>query len=415
MNQNRIKQIYPVQDKTDRVLYLMHNAFRLNDNHSLQHALQLKNRYKELLILLISPNESNQRNSDYFQHGISNYQEALQSLCNESILLNRDDETLKDHILKSDHIVMDMPYLKEEKALFETVKQYAKTNQIALDLVETNVVVPVTITSDKEEYSARTIRSKIWSKARQYLDDQYYIDSAFTYEQKAREVLEEFIELKLENYHLKNNPELDYTSNLSVYLKYGFISPITIYKEMQPIDNPNKESFIEELVVRRELSYNFVYYNDRYDQFDGMTYQWAYQTMDVHLFDEREYLYTIDDYIHFKTHDPYFNTAMKEMVILGRMHGYMRMYWAKKVIEWSKSYQEAYQTLIYLNNHYFLDGNTPNGYTGVAWCFGKHDRAWTERQVFGKIRYMNQNGLKRKFDIDSYVKKINQEVSGFNE
>jgi deoxyribodipyrimidine photo-lyase len=166
--------------------------------------------------------------------------------------------------------------------------------------------------------------------------------------------------------------------------------------------------FIIELIVRRELAYNFVYYNPTYDEFKYMTYDWAYMTMEKHLKDEREYLYTKEDYLSFKTHDPYFNAAMKEMVYLGKMHSYMRMYWCKKIIEWSKTYEEAFKTAIELNNYYFTDGLTPNGYCGVAWCFGKHDRAWTERDIFGKLRYMNANGLKRKFAIDDYVEKMNK-------
>ena len=137
-----------------------------------------------------------------------------------------------------------------------------------------------------------------------------------------------------------------------------------------------------------------------------MTNKWAYETMDTHIYDDREYIYSKEDYLKFKTHDIYFNAAMKEMVYLGKMHSYMRMYWAKKIIEWSPTYEIAYKTIIDLNNYYFLDGNSPNGYTGVAWVFGKHDRAWNERLIFGKIRYMNQAGLKRKFKIDNYVEKI---------
>jgi deoxyribodipyrimidine photo-lyase len=132
--------------------------------------------------------------------------------------------------------------------------------------------------------------------------------------------------------------------------------------------------------------------------------------MREHLGDERQYIYNIDDYIHSNTHDKYFNTAMKEMVYFGKMHSYMRMYWCKKIIEWSNTYKEAYEIAIQLNNSLFIDGNTPNGYAGVAWCFGRHDRAWTEREIFGKLRYMNENGLKRKFDIDEYVKKIEYEI-----
>ena len=206
---------------------------------------------------------------------------------------------------------------------------------------------------------------------------------------------------------------LKYNSNVSVYLKYGLISPIRILLFLEQYHSHNKESFIEELIVRRELSYNFVHFNKNYDNFHYITYDWAYQTMNIHALDKKEYLYTIEDYIHFNTHDPYFNAAMREMVLLGRMHGYMRMYWCKKIIEWSPNFEEAYRIAIYLNNYYFKDGNTPNGYTGVAWCFGKHDRAWTERPIFGKLRYMNSNGLKRKFDIDLYMEKVEKDVKEY--
>ena len=116
----------------------------------------------------------------------------------------------------------------------------------------------------------------------------------------------------------------------------------------------------------------------------------------------------MDELEHALTHDPYWNAAQKEMIITGKMHGYMRMYWGKKILEWSMTPQEAFKRCIYLNNKYELDGRDPNGYTGIAWCFGKHDRAWKERPIFGKIRYMNAKGLERKFDIDRYVEKINQ-------
>ena len=107
-----------------------------------------------------------------------------------------------------------------------------------------------------------------------------------------------------------------------------------------------------------------------------------------------------------QTHDEYWNAAQKEMVITGKMHGYMRMYWGKKILEWSRSPAIAFKTAIYLNDKYELDGRDPNGYAGICWCFGKHDTAWTERPIFGKVRYMNAAGLERKFDIEKYVQKI---------
>jgi deoxyribodipyrimidine photo-lyase len=130
--------------------------------------------------------------------------------------------------------------------------------------------------------------------------------------------------------------------------------------------------------------------------------------MKAHENDQRDYLYTKEDYLLFQTHDPYFNAAMKEMVLTGYMHNYMRMYWAKKIMEWSPNHKVAYETIKTLNNTYFIDGRDANSYAGIAWCFGKHDRAWTEREIFGKLRYMNAKGLERKFDIHRYVAKMDQ-------
>ncbi|HCZ23721.1 MAG TPA: deoxyribodipyrimidine photolyase, partial [Acholeplasmataceae bacterium] len=168
------------------------------------------------------------------------------------------------------------------------------------------------------------------------------------------------------------------------------------------------DQYVEQLLVRRELAFNYVTYQKGYDQFESMTEPWAYQTMTSHEHDFRPYLYTKEDYISFKTHDPYFNAAMKEMVLTGYMHNYMRMYWAKKIIEWSPNYVYAYEMIKSLNNTYFIDGRDANSYAGIAWCFGKHDRAWTERDIFGKLRYMNAGGLERKFDIQSYVSRMNE-------
>ncbi|MEJ2240937.1 MAG: deoxyribodipyrimidine photolyase, partial [Candidatus Bathyarchaeota archaeon] len=127
------------------------------------------------------------------------------------------------------------------------------------------------------------------------------------------------------------------------------------------------------------------------------------KTLIEHRIDKRQYTYEINTLENAQTHDVFWNAAQKEMIITGKMHGYMRMYWGKKIIEWMKSPEDAYNMALYLNNKYELDGRDPNGYAGVAWCFGKHDRPWKEREIFGKIRYMNAKGLQRKFDIDNYV------------
>jgi deoxyribodipyrimidine photo-lyase len=164
-----------------------------------------------------------------------------------------------------------------------------------------------------------------------------------------------------------------------------------------------KASYLEELIVRRELSDNFCYYNESYDSFDCFP-SWAQKTLHEHRVDARPYNYELKSLERGETHDDLWNAAQKEMVTRGKMHGYMRMYWAKKILEWTGSPEEALNIAIYLNDRYELDGRDPNGYTGVAWSIGGvHDRAWGERDIFGKVRYMSYNGCKSKFDVKAYV------------
>lgn len=154
---------------------------------------------------------------------------------------------------------------------------------------------------------------------------------------------------------------------------------------------------------------NFTQFNPLYDTFEGLP-EWARKSLAFHEVDRRPYRYTRDQLEKAETHDRYWNTAQKELVGLGTMHGYMRMYWGKKILEWSPSPKEAFANALYLNNTYMMDGRDPNGFAGVAWCFGKHDRPWVERPVFGNIRYMNDKGLERKFSMQKYVDRIEKEL-----
>jgi len=217
-----------------------------------------------------------------------------------------------------------------------------------------------------------------------------------------------FLETKLAQYaDGRNDPNLDATSGISPYLHFGQISAQSVALQTIrdfPADT-RTGSFLEELMVRRELSDNFCFYNPDYDRFTGF-HEWARRTLDDHRQDEREFIYTYGDFETSATHDPLWNSAQNEMVKSGRMHGYMRMYWAKKILEWTSSPEEALEVAIRLNDRFQLDGRDPNGYTGCAWSIGGvHDRAWGERPVFGKIRYMNFNGCKRKFDVNRYMEK----------
>jgi deoxyribodipyrimidine photo-lyase len=195
---------------------------------------------------------------------------------------------------------------------------------------------------------------------------------------------------------------------MSPYLHFGQISPLFIALQTHAakgIKKQNKDAYLEELVVRRELSMNYCFYNPHYDSYSGLP-DWAQKTLKAHRNDKREYIYSITELERARTHDPYWNAAQREMLLTGKMHNYMRMYWGKKILEWSATPEDAFKNALYLNNKYELDGRDPNSFTGVAWCFAKHDRPWNERAVFGTVRYMSSSGLERKFDMDAYVQKI---------
>jgi len=206
----------------------------------------------------------------------------------------------------------------------------------------------------------------------------------------------------------RNDPVADGQSNLSPYLHFGQISAQRVALEVEnaSVDKASRDTFLEELIVRRELADNFCFYTPQYDKFEGFP-AWARKTLNAHRKDRRAYSYTLQQFEYAKTHDELWNAAQTEMVKRGKMHGYMRMYWAKKILEWTGSPEKAMETAIYLNDLYGLDGRDPNGYTGIAWSIGGvHDRAWNERPIFGKIRYMSYNGCKSKFDVKRYIQHI---------
>jgi deoxyribodipyrimidine photo-lyase len=308
--------------------------------------------------------------------------------------------------------------------------------------VDAHNIIPCWIASQKQEYGAYTIRPKIHRALDEYLEefpelkihpiswtkkapktDWEQIMSILTVDRSVPEVvwiqpgeregqkaLDTFIHGSLSRYNeLRNDPNEDGQSHLSPYLHFGHLSAQRVALEVMRAHIPDnlKDAFLEELIVRRELSDNFCFYNPEYDRFDGFP-EWARKTLGKHRKDPRPYIYSRDQFEFGQTHDDLWNAAQMEMVKRGKMHGYMRMYWAKKILEWSPSPETALETAIYLNDRYELDGRDPNGYTGIAWSIGGvHDRAWNERNVFGKVRYMSYNGCRSKFDIKKYIERIN--------
>jgi len=323
--------------------------------------------------------------------------------------------------------------------------------------IEADAVVPIAAASPKEEWSAYTLRRRIMPLIDLFLDESDEraprlssiglslpascedlladIDRvasappgaapARAPEQRIREragyraarsAFDDFLARRLDRYDEdRNDPTVaDGGSLMSAALHFGHISPVELASSVvravggasaASCAHRSAAAYIEELVVRRELARNFVFYRDDYDRISAIP-EWAGKTLAEGALHRREAVYSFAEFEAARTHDPYWNAAQDQMVLTGRMHGYMRMYWGKQILAWSPDPASAYRTAVALNDAYSLDGRDPNGYAGVAWCFGKHDRPWTGRPVFGTVRYMNANGLKRKFDADAYVRTV---------
>lgn len=438
MKKERIKYLNACKIKDNKyVIYWMQASQRVSYNHALAYAITKANDLNKPLLVYfgLTTNfpDANLRHYTFMLDGLKEVKKELNEMGIKFIIMNNSPiEGIMKLSKLASLIITDRGYLKIERSWRDTVSSIIT---VPLIQVESNVMVPIEEVSLKEEYAAMTIRKKINNLIDYYADDfkmeevvlksnldtldyeevdlnnidSLGIDSSVlpsTYYYggitNARKLLSDFITNKLNDYEsLSNHPELDYQSHLSPYLHFGQISPLEIYLKVKDLDS---KSYLEELIVRRELAINFIYYNKNYDNYKCLP-DWSIKTITKHLLDKRDYTYTLSDLEMAKTHEIYWNACQKELLITGKMHGYMRMYWGKKVIEWSINPEVAYNNLIYLNNKYSLDGRDANGYAGIAWCFGKHDRPWQERPIFGMVRYMNADGLKRKFDIDKYLRK----------
>lgn len=231
---------------------------------------------------------------------------------------------------------------------------------------------------------------------------------------EAGRVMERFLRDNFGSYEKnRNQPQTDDVSHMSKYLHYGHVSPVELALRVKDSGAPQEsiDSYLEELIVRRELSMNFVLYTPDYDSPSCLP-GWARETLREHRDDRREYVYTTEQLEDAGTHDEYWNAAMKEMRYTGYMHNYMRMYWGKKILEWTETPERAYETTLYLNNKYFLDGRDPNSFANVSWIFGQHDQGWKERPVYGKVRYMASGGLERKAKPKEYVEKVESRIEG---
>lgn len=421
------------------VLYIMSRDQRLHDNHALLLAQQEAGLQKlPLHVLFVLRHKGGQRAREQYQFML----DGLRNLSQEALALNISftlcagaDAIKTVEELHPAAVINDFSPLRGSRRFRALIAQ--KINAPCHE-VDTHNCVPVWIASPKQEFAARTLRPKLHAKFADYLQApeplskhpygtaKVNLDEAAIREvhatvpsngQKltwksgeaaAHEALRDFVTHRLPGYATnRNDPTIDGLSGLSPYLHFGQLSSLRVVLEALQHKTADTaadvDALIEEIIVRKELSDNFCYYSDHYRSLQGAP-DWARATLEAHRTEPREFLYTKQQLEHAQTHDEAWNASQRQLTRTGKMHGYMRMYWAKKVLEWTESPEQALEILTYLNDFYSIDGGDPNGYTGILWSIaGLHDRPWFERPVFGTVRYMNAAGLKRKFKIDQYI------------
>jgi len=441
-------RIYQLNDKPKRtgpVIYWMSRDQRAHDNWALLHAAasaaEMGTPLVVVFCLLPDFMGAGLRQYDFMLGGL---REVEQTLTGQNIpfKVSAGDpvKNISELIREFDAglLVADFDPLRVKRHWHYAVSNMAEVRCVEVDA---HNIIPCRHLSQKQEYAAYTIRPKIEKLLHEFLHEFPEIEALgqnmnaassdwdalykslrvddtvkeVTWihpgEKAAAAMLDDFIETRLPRYYLdRNDPNLDGVSMMSPYLHFGQVSPQRVALAVRESASPQeaKNAFLEELIVRRELSDNFCLYNDNYDKVEGFP-DWAKKTLNEHRHDTREYIYSLEELERGQSHEPLWNAAQLQMVHTGRMHGYMRMYWAKKILEWTETPEQAMEYAIYLNDRYQLDGRDPNGYTGIAWSMGGvHDRAWKERPVFGKIRYMNEKGCRRKFNVDAYINRYSR-------
>lgn len=442
------------------MVYIMSRDQRIDDNHALLLAQQ--SALSSELPLVIAFNLSTKvgvRSREHYKFMLDGLRQVAAKAADLGIaFVLRSGGASEEMVrllkeIQPKEVFFDFSPLRGSRA---TQKKIAESAECRCSVVDTHNIVPAWLISDKEEFAAHTFRPKIHRNLADWLvepasivqhpyktdkerccisweDAQNIVNkvqksgikpTVRSDETAAVSTLDDYIANKLDAYAVnRNDPNLDAQSNLSPYLHFGQISSLRVALRLISVaDSPplllrqaklasfegtpkqidNINALLEELIVRKELADNYCYYNEHYDSLAGAR-KWAKVSLQERIDDTREFTYSLRQWENAETHDNAWNAAQNQLTTTGKMHGYMRMYWAKKILEWSPSPEEAIKTAVYLNDHYSLDGGDPNGYTGIMWSIaGVHDRPWFDRSVYGKIRYMNYGGLKRKFDIKAY-------------
>jgi deoxyribodipyrimidine photo-lyase len=439
-----VRKSGPPDAKGKCVVYWMQRSQRGRDNPALDVAIGVANELDKPIVVFFAPvpfyPKANFRHYRFLAEGIADIAEDLAASGVGFVLRAYPEHSL----LKFCEEVRAAIVIGDENPMREPEHwRFRMTERVKAPFwtVDADVVVPSRLL-EKEQYAARTIRPRIhrllprffvpakkidvrvpWTKPRglhslpvnEDFTNGWKLDRSVSPvnswrggSKTARRFLNQFIRDGLQDYPKeRNHPECEGTSRLSPYLHFGQISPLTVALAVRnsSASEQAKLAFLEQLIVRRELAINFVRFNPDYDSMECLE-PWASRTMAEHASDGRA-VYSEKQLDQAETHDPLWNAAQKQMVLTGWMHNYLRMYWAKKILEWSPSLAVAYQRAVSRNDRYELDGRDPNGYAGIAWAIvGKHDRAWSERPVFGKIRYMSYANTSRKFDSKKYIEQI---------
>ena len=447
----RVVQLNDAEINPDKeyVLYWMQMYKRVENNHALIYAIRKANELKLPVVVYEGLKYyypwASDRLHTFILEGVEEKKKAFEKLGIRYVFyLQKNEKSPKQTVAK---LAKDAALIVTDDFPCFIIPQHnerisGKAN-VPVFAVDSNGIIPMS-KFDKEEYGAYTIRPKIKKLLDNYLkplaDEKVEIrspdlkvdcpETSVTSETIAKLVSECDIDHSVkasEYYHggtvhgrkrlrkfvkdilpeyatARNKPNVDGSSRLSSYLHFGFLSPLEIALAVQNAEAPqeSKDAYLEELIVRRELSYNFTRHNPKYDSLESLP-AWVHKTMREHVDDERQFLYTLEELEEGRTHDELWNAAQREMVITGEMHNYVRMLWGKNVIAWTRSYEVAFETLVHLNNKYCLDGRNPNSYAGILWCFGKHDRPWMERPIFGMMRYMTSGSTGKKFDSKRYI------------
>jgi deoxyribodipyrimidine photo-lyase len=432
------------------VVYWMQRAQRGVDNHAVDLAVKVANLLELPLIVYFAAisnfPHANLRHYAFLNRGLPDIEADL-AVRNIFFVMRRTPHASHERFLAD----VDAAFLiGDENPTREPERwrrELASRIKIPFWTVDADVVVPSKLI-EKAQYGAYTLRPRLyrllpdylhpyenlhadhaWRKPRNFPADSVHEDITRDWKDFDRSVapveawrggthaglkrLTMFVRRMLKDYEVqRNRPEANRTSCLSPYLHFGHVGPIKIALAVDAAAKANpklraaRDSYFDELIVWRELAVNFVRYTPNYDS-PECAESWAKKTMAEHAKDEREHVYTLRQFEEARTHDDLWNAAQIQMIRHGWMHNHMRMYWAKKILEWTPNVATAMKYAIYLNDRYFLDGRDPNGYAGIAWAIlGKFDRAWGERPIFGKIRFMSNASTSKKFDSKKYMEQM---------